>query len=102
VKEGTPLRRERDLVRSLTLLRVFLLASALICAGAGVLLGTILSRSLTKEALNAEKTALVQDLNGAVGAVLVHGSKLAPVSGRRLTYLRKSVRAQTDILSVKV
>ena len=102
VKEGTPLRRERDLVRSLTLLRVFLLASALICAGAGVLLGSILSRSLTKEALNAEQTALVQDLNGAVGAVLVHGNELAPVSGHRLTYLRKSVRAQTDILSVKV
>jgi putative nucleotidyltransferase with HDIG domain len=102
VKEGKPLRRERDLTRSLTLLRVFLLASALICAGAGVLLGSILSRSLTKEALSAEETALVQDLNGAVGAVLVHGNKLAPVSGRRLTYLRKSVRAQTDILSVKV
>ena len=38
------LRRARGLERSLTLLRVFLLASALICAGAGVVLGEILSR----------------------------------------------------------
>ena len=102
MNDGKRLRRRRDLERSLTLLRVFLLASALICAGAGVALGWMLSRSLTKEALAAEKTALVQDVNGAVGAALVHGNKLAPVSGRRLTYLKQSIRAQTDILSVKV
>ena len=100
--DGKRLRRRRDLERSLTLLRVFLLASALICAGAGVVLGWMLSRSLTKEALAAEKTALVQDVNGAVGAVLVHRNKLAPVSGRRLTYLKHSIHAQTDIFSVKV
>jgi putative nucleotidyltransferase with HDIG domain len=102
VAQRKRLRRERDLERSLTLLRVFLLASALLCVGAGLALGWMLSRSLTQEALTAEKTALVQDLNGAVGSVLVRGNRLAPVSGRRLTYLRKSVSAQTDILSVKV
>jgi putative nucleotidyltransferase with HDIG domain len=102
VDEGKPLRRGRDLQRSLTLLRVFLLASAVICAGAGVTLGWLLSRSLTKEALAAEETALVQYVHGAVGPVLVHGNRLEPVSGRRLTYLKRSVRAQPDILSVKV
>jgi HD-GYP domain-containing protein (c-di-GMP phosphodiesterase class II) len=102
VDDGKRLRRRRDLERSLTLLRVFLLASALICAGAGVALGWMLSRSLTHEALAAEKTALVQDVNGAVGAVLVRGNQLAPVSGRRLTYLKQSIQAQTDIFSVKV
>ena len=102
MEEGKPLRRGRDLERSLTLLRIFLLASALICAGAGIALGWVLSRSLTKEALAAEKTALVQYVNGAAVPVLVHGNHLAPVSGRRLTYLKKSVGAQTDILSVKV
>ena len=102
VEQRKRLRRGRDLERSLTLLRVFLLASALICAGAGVALGSMLSRSLTREALDAEQTALVQDVNGAVGAVLVHGNHLAPVSGRRLTYLERSIHAQTDILSVKV
>jgi putative nucleotidyltransferase with HDIG domain len=102
MEEGKRLRRGRDLQRSLTLLRVFLLASAVICAGAGVTLGWLLSRSLTKEALGAEETALVQYVHGAVGPVLVHGNRLAPVSGRRLAYLKKSVRAQPDILSVKV
>ncbi len=101
MEEGN-LRRGRDLERSLTLLRVFLFASALICAGAGVALGSILSRSLTKEALNAEQTALVQYVKGAVSPLLVHGNRLEPVSGRRLTYLEKSVGAQPDILSVKV
>jgi putative nucleotidyltransferase with HDIG domain len=96
------LRRGRDLQRSLTLLRVFLLASALICAGAGVTLGWLLSHSLTREALDAEQTALVQYVHGAVGPVLVHGNRLAPVSGARLSYLQRSVRAQPDIVSVKV
>jgi hypothetical protein len=63
------LRRGRDLERSLTLLRVFLLASALICAGAGLALGSILSRSLTKEALNAEKASLFQYVDGVVRPV---------------------------------
>ncbi len=101
MEEGN-LRRGRDLERSLTLLRVFLFASALICAGAGVALGSILSRSLTKEALNAEQTALAQYVKGAVSPLLVHGNRLEPVSGSRLTYLEKSVGAQPDILSVKV
>ena len=100
--EEANLRRGRDLERSLTLLRVFLLASALICTGAGIALGSILSRSLTKEALNAEQTALVQYVGGAVSPLLVHGNRLEPVSGRRLTDLEKSVAAQPDILSVKV
>jgi putative nucleotidyltransferase with HDIG domain len=103
MKDGQrQLRRTHGLERSLTLLRVFLFASALICAGAGVALGWMLSRSLTQEALAAEQTALVQYVHGAVGPVLVHGKHLAPVSGARLTYLRKSVHAQEDILSVKV
>src|SRR5438477_13114272 len=64
-------QRGRDLKRSLTLLRVFLLASALICAGAGVALGSILSRSLKSEALNAEETALARYVDGVVHPLLV-------------------------------
>src|SRR3954454_19273046 len=60
------LRRGRDLQRSLTLLHVFLLTSALICAGAGVVLGSVLSRSLKSEALNAEETALTHYVDGVV------------------------------------
>lgn len=94
------LRRGRDLQRSLTLLRVFLLASALICAGAGVTLGWMLSRSLTAEALNAEKTALARYVDGLVRPVLVHGNQVV-VSRRNEGRLASAVRRQ-DILSVKV
>jgi len=93
VNEGKPLRRARDLERSLTLLRAFLLASALICAGAGVALGWMLSRSLKAEALNAEQTSLVQYVNGVVRPVLVRGNHLETVRGRREAHLERSVRA---------
>ena len=102
MNEGKPLRRARDLERSLTLLRAFLLASALICAGAGVALGWMLSRSLKAEALNAEQTSLVQYVNGVVRPVLVRGNDLETVRGQREAHLERSVRAETDILSVKV
>jgi HD domain-containing protein len=101
VDEARPLRRGRDLQRSLTLLRVFLLASALICAGAGVALGSILSRSLKSEALNAEETALARYVDGVVHPLLVrHGRVHIPwkQDGR----LAQSVLRQRDIATVKV
>jgi putative nucleotidyltransferase with HDIG domain len=95
------LRRARDLERSLTLLRIFLLASALICAGAGVALGWILSHSLTTEALDAERTALVRYAEGVVRP-LIPGNEVHVFSGQDKARLAASVRKQTDILSVKV
>jgi HD-GYP domain-containing protein (c-di-GMP phosphodiesterase class II) len=95
------LRRGRELERSLTLLRVFLLASAVICAAAGVALGWMLSHSLTAEALNAEQTALARYVDGVVGPTLVHGNKVV-VSQRDRGRFASGVRRQKDILSVKV
>jgi hypothetical protein len=95
------LRRGRDLERSLTLLRVFLLASALICAGAGVVLGSILSRSLKSEALNAERTALARYVDGVVRPLLVrHGRVHIP--WQQDDRLARSVLRQHDIATVKV
>jgi putative nucleotidyltransferase with HDIG domain len=95
------LRRARDLERSLTLLRVFLLASALICAGAGVALGWILSRSLTTEALGAERSALAGYVDGVVGPTLVRGDRVV-VSKRNLERLTTAIGKQPEIVSVKV
>jgi putative nucleotidyltransferase with HDIG domain len=95
------LRRRRELERSLTLLRVFLLASAVICAAAGVALGWMLSHSLTAEALDAEQTALARYVDGVVGPTLVQGDKVV-VSPRDRGRFTSSVRRRTDILSVKV
>jgi HD-GYP domain-containing protein (c-di-GMP phosphodiesterase class II) len=95
------LRRGRDLERSLTLLRVFLLASALICAGAGVVLGSILSRSLKCEALTAEPTALARYVDGVVRPLLVrHGRVHIP--WQQDDRLARSVLRQHDIATVKV
>jgi len=91
----------RDLERSLTLLRIFLLASALICASAGVALGWMLSHSLTTEALDAEQTALSRYAEGVVRP-LIHGDQVHVITGRDKQHLAESVQTQKDILSVKV
>src|SRR2546421_994419 len=95
------LRRGRDLERSLTLLRVFLLTSALICTGAGVALGSILSRSLNSEALTAEKTALARYVGGVVQPALVRGNRI-DIPWRQDAQLAEGVLRQPDIVSVKV
>jgi hypothetical protein len=95
------LRRGRDLERSLTLLRVFLLASALICAGAGLALGSILSHSLTREALNAEEAPLFQYVDGVVRPVLVHQGRVR-VPWAQDRQLAARVMRQRDIVTVKV
>jgi putative nucleotidyltransferase with HDIG domain len=95
------LRRGRDLERSLTLLRIFLLASALICAGAGVAIGSLLSRSLTKEALSAEQTSLVQYVDGVVQPTLVRGGHVV-VPWQKDAQLGSNVLTQPDIVVVKV
>jgi putative nucleotidyltransferase with HDIG domain len=95
------LRRGRELERSLTLLRVFLLASALICAGAGVALGSMLSRSLKAEALDAEKTALARYVGGVVEPALVRGNHI-DIPWRQDAQLAQGVLKQPDIVTVKV
>jgi HD domain len=94
-------RRGHDLERSLTLLKVFLLASAVICAGAGVALGAMLSRSLTTEALGAEQSALARYVDGVVSPALVRGRRVI-VSRQNLARLSKAIGKQKDIVSVKV
>jgi putative nucleotidyltransferase with HDIG domain len=95
------MRRGSGLERSLTLLRVFLLVSALTCAGAGLTLGWLLSHSLTREALHAEKTALVNYVNGVVAPTLVQGNQVK-VPWSKDAPLGRSVRSQRDIVVVKV
>jgi putative nucleotidyltransferase with HDIG domain len=94
-------RRGRDLERSITLLRVFLLASALICAGAGVALGSILSRSVKSEALDAEKSSLARYVDGVVQPTLVHGNRI-DIPRQQDAHLEDGVLRQRDIVTVKV
>jgi putative nucleotidyltransferase with HDIG domain len=95
------LRRTHGLERSLTLLRVFLLASALICAGAGIVLGSILSRSLKTEALNAEESALVRYVDNVERPLLVRDNQVK-VPWKQDSQLGESVLTDKDIVTVKV
>jgi putative nucleotidyltransferase with HDIG domain len=69
-------RRGRDLERSLTLLRAFLLASALILVAGGAVLGWTLSRTLRDQAVASERWALVRYVDGVVRPTLVHGNRV--------------------------
>jgi putative nucleotidyltransferase with HDIG domain len=101
VDESTRLRRGRDLQRSLTLLRVFLLASGLICAGAGLALGSIMSRSLRKEALNAEESSLYHYVDNVERPLLVRDGQVQ-VPWQQDAQLSSTVLTDKDIVTVKV
>ncbi|HET7571877.1 MAG TPA: HD-GYP domain-containing protein [Gaiellaceae bacterium] len=91
----------RDLQQSLTLLRVFLLASAAILVAGGALLGWALTRTLHQQALASERWALVRYVDGVVRPALVHGNWVV-VSRTENEQMLDSLASQTDIVTVKV
>ncbi|MBV8563542.1 MAG: HD-GYP domain-containing protein [Actinobacteria bacterium] len=93
--------RQRGLEQSLTLLRLFLLASALICVVAGVVLGWLLSHTLTSQALDSERSSLVAYVDGVARPQLVRGNQVV-VSRWGQSALLGMVRGQGDIVTVKV
>ena len=94
-------RSADSLARSLTLLRVFVLASALILVAGAVLLGWLLAGALRDQALDDSRVALTQYTNGALSRHLVRGSRLV-VSEGVPELLEGDLAARPDILSVKV
>ena len=87
--------------RSLTLLRVFVVASALLLGLAALVLGTILTHALRTQALEDAKADLTQYTNGVLSSELLHDSKL--VIRRRLPeVIDRDLTARPDIVSVKV
>jgi putative nucleotidyltransferase with HDIG domain len=87
--------------RSLTLLRVFVVASAVLLALAALILGTILTHQLRTQALDDAKADLTQYTNGVLSSALLRDSKL--VIRRHLPELvERDLAARPDIVSVKV
>ena len=94
-------KKPHDLGRSLTLLRVFLLASGLILVIGGTVLGWQLSRTLRDQALASERSSLAQYVDGVVRQTLVrHGRVVVNRSGGRS--ILDSLKEQSDIVAVKV
>jgi putative nucleotidyltransferase with HDIG domain len=87
--------------RSVTLLRVFLLASALILISGGVSLGSVLTSALREQALDDKQASLAQYVDGVLRPELVQGDQVH-VSPHLSKQIREQLRRETDIVSVKV
>ncbi|MDX6479996.1 MAG: hypothetical protein QOG85_506 [Gaiellaceae bacterium] len=99
---GRALPRADDLGRSITLLRAFLLASALILVAGGAVLGWSLSHTLWQQVVTSEQSSLVRYVDGVVRPTLVHGNRVV-VNRRGGQAMLDSFRSQDhDVVAVKV
>ena len=98
---GPARKEDRRLEGSLTLLRLFVVVSALLLIGGAVLLGSMLSRTLRSQALDEEKTSLVTYVDGVLGPQLVRDDHVVTTRWISHTILRV-LRGQPDVISVKV
>ena len=69
-------RRRRLLGRSVTLLRLFLIASFAILVVGALAVGWSLSTSMRSAALQSERTSLTQYVDGVIGPELVRGNRV--------------------------
>jgi len=87
--------------RSLTLLRVFLLASAGILVSGAILLGGMLTAALRLQALDDTSSSLTQYVDGVLRPELVRNDQIH-VSPHLPLQIKQQLRRQPDIVSVKV
>jgi hypothetical protein len=92
----------RDQVaRSITLLRVFVVASAIVLAAGAVVLGSSVTKTLRRQALDDAKLGVTQYANSVVGRYVVRRGRIV-VPREAADILRRDVAARSDILSIKV
>jgi putative nucleotidyltransferase with HDIG domain len=87
--------------RSVTLLHVFLLASAGILFIGASTLGRLLTTSLQRQALDDKSMSLTQYVDGVLRPQLLRGDQLH-ISSHLSLQLKAQLRRQPDLLSVKV
>src|SRR5205823_3986969 len=92
---------DRRLTGSLTLMRLFVLTSAVMLVAAAFLLGSILTHTLRSQALTEEQTSLSQYVDGVLGPVVVRNDKVVPTRWLSQTTVRV-LHGQRDVVSVKV
>jgi putative nucleotidyltransferase with HDIG domain len=93
--------RSAGLVRSLALLWTFLLASAVILAVGAVVLSSLLSQSLRRQALEDDARHLSVYTNSVLRPVLVRGRRIV-VTRQAARRLRDTVRAPGGVMGVSV
>jgi putative nucleotidyltransferase with HDIG domain len=87
--------------RSVTLLRVFLLASAVILVSGGLLLGSVLTAALRGQALDERSTSMTEYVDGVLRSQLVRDGKLH-ISAHLPLRIKEQLRRQPDLVSVEV
>jgi putative nucleotidyltransferase with HDIG domain len=87
--------------RSVTLLRVFVLASAILLAAAAVSLAVIMTNAVRKQAIDDAQASLTEYTNGVLHREVVHGGHLS-VGSNVKGVVQASFASRSDILSVKV
>jgi putative nucleotidyltransferase with HDIG domain len=87
--------------RSLTLLRLFLVASALILGIGALLLTTVLTRALTGQAIADNRASLTQLVDGVLRPTLVRDGKLQ-VGPHVSALLLEQLRRDHDLVTIKV
>jgi putative nucleotidyltransferase with HDIG domain len=87
--------------RSLTLLRVFLVASGALLAVAAIVLGFTLTNALRDQALEDAKVSLTQYTNGVLSSQLLRDSKVI-VRRKMPTLVERDLSSRPDVVSVKV
>jgi HD-GYP domain-containing protein (c-di-GMP phosphodiesterase class II) len=92
----------RDSVaRSVTLLRVFLIASAAILVTGAIALGGMLTRAIDRQAVDDERAGIVQYVGSVVTPGLVRDNHIRMTRAAAAT-LERGMRIRGDLLSVKV
>ncbi len=87
--------------RSLTLLRVFLAASALILAVGAVVLSTVLTRTLTEQSVADHRESETKYVDGVLRSALVHDDRLR-VDPKVSSLLLGELRRDPNLVTVKV
>jgi putative nucleotidyltransferase with HDIG domain len=87
--------------RSITLMRVFLVASAVILLCGAVIVTLMLTSTLRHQAVSDAQRSLTQYVDGVLRDELVHGDRLT-VAPRVSAELDRRVRRQPDLVTVKV
>jgi putative nucleotidyltransferase with HDIG domain len=87
--------------RSLTLLRVFVLASAVLLVAAAIALGLLMTHAVRQQAIEDAQDSLTEYTNGVLHREIVHGGHIS-VGHEAKGVVQASFQARSDILSVKV